>query len=597
MSTKIRREVSARVSPPKARAPKATATAKPDAGRAAAAKKDSFAKASVQTSQAPVIAGKAGQLGTRRTSWFDTLSRAADRLGGALRQGGRLVESAARALDGKLPLAPAVREVGRSARALGRTVADSPERTVAAAGQVAAQATKIGQDGLRLLGEAQRLTNPLVDGTQRALQTLGRGAAGIADAAKEFAGQVLSAADYRRNIDALGKGDKYTLGLGGSASAEGVKLYGKGQIEVARGDDGKYTVSVDGELGGGLYGELGGKAGAKASAEASALLGVGGKVEMKFDTAEEAKRATEILLRQAAVSAIQSSPVGAAVGPVVQATVAPSAEEMRFLTSKVSAVELRGNAAAELAGTLGVREQGIATAGLFGSAKVKGEVAARIELSPGKPPEVVIKQTFSGEVAGGGGLKLGGDDNGSMAFAGGKAQGKVELESRVALPAGVDPSSLLSDPVGTIRAAAVQMGESVQHKLTVGLDGQGNFLGNAGGLSAEVSFTGKPTEILRSGAVAKALGGDIEGALAAAGEGVPVEAKVVPYTQVGLSLSPGVSIMGFGVGLEVEATRRDVSDTPIWEYRGNAAQAARELHERAMLVPKGPAVPPMPLRG
>ena len=67
-------------------------------------------------------------------------------------------------------------------------------------------------------------------------------------------------------------------------------------------------------------------------------------------------------------------------------------------------------------------------------------------------------------------------------------------------------------------------------------------------------------------------------ALTSVGDKVQVEAKVTPYKTVGVSLAPGVSLMGFGVGVELEATRQDMADQPSYQYKGNATDAATRLN-------------------
>ncbi|MFT3840796.1 MAG: hypothetical protein QM723_27650 [Myxococcaceae bacterium] len=170
----------------------------------------------------------------------------------------------------------------------------------------------------------------------------------------------------------------------------------------------------------------------------------------------------------------------------------------------MSAVELRGNVAAQAAATLGVKD----VAGGFVGAGVKEEMAVRVDLS--HPPQVSVRTDISGNVSGSVGLnvtngKQGNDNNtGSMAFGGGKAEGKVSIEQRFTLPEG-EGAELLADPVGTLKADAGKIQRTEQDKVTFTLDASGGAMGSGGGMLTTVTMNTSPGEIAKSGAMKDAV--------------------------------------------------------------------------------------------
>ncbi len=528
------------------------------------------------------VAGGAAQVAHL---WYDDLNKAADTFGGAMQGAGALMEKGGKALGPYVPFASDAVVLGQAAQVLGKGVADAPEAAVAGATSVLHTAQDLEHKGEQFLDRARQLVGEGVDAAKHGLQLVGQGVDAAKNAVTGFVSEVARATDYGHNIDELGKGDKYKLAVGGSVSVEGGKGYAKGAVEVTRNEAGKYVVSVDGELGGGIYGEVGGKLGAKLDAEGSVTLGVGGKMEMTFDSAEEAKKATGIILKQAAASAVgaEANQLAPVVGGLVaQKAIGPSADEMKFLADHTSAVELRGNAAAEVAGCVGVKD----VAGLFGGAAVKEEVAARIEFKndEGEPktPELVLKQTVTGEATLGAGLKVS-DGNkesptgGSATYAGGKGEAKVAVEQRFTLP-NVSSTDLLSNPLKAISGAASSMQKSEKDKITLGLDLSGQAFGNGGGVEATASYSGNFAE-LSAAAIDRLRQGDVAGALKTVNAG-EAEVKVEPYTTLGISYSPSISIMGFGVGASFEATRKDVSEEHTFDKKGTPAEVARDLNAR-----------------
>ena len=510
---------------------------------------------------------------------WSVISDASMRFGGALSAAGSTVEAGSKALSPFVPFAGEGVLIGGAVKGLGSAVTAAPEKAVS----LVHEAQDLEKKGEAFLHRAEAVADQGIKAAKAGLETVKNGLEIAKNGVTNFVNEVAHAVDYGHNIDELGDNDKYTLAVGGEASVEGIKGYGKGSIEVEKNEKGKYVVSADGELGGGVYGEIGGKIGAKLDAEASATLGVGGKIEMTFDTAEEAKKATGILLKQAASTAVsvEGNQLLPGAGLLAGKALAPSSDEMNFLADHTSAVELGGNVAGEVAGCVGLKD----VAGLFGSAKVKDEVAVRIELKDekGEPkkPELVVKQTATGEAELGAGLKLGGREENGMAaaFAGGKGEASVEVEQRFTLP-NVKRGDLLAHPLDTVRNAASSMVKTEKDKVTLGLDVSGQALGSGGGLEVEASYEGNFADLQKS-AVAALVKGDVNGALKTLDGKDSLELKFEPYATVGVACSPEISIMGFGVGMEFEATRKDYAEKPARkEWKGSPSELGDKLNKQ-----------------
>ena len=378
--------------------------------------------------------------------------------------------------------------------------------------------------------------------------------------------------DYKKSIDNLGPGDTYSLHVGGDASVETGKVYAKADLQCTRNDKGEYIVSADGELGAGLYGMLGGSVGAKAKVEAEATAGVGAKVEMKFSSAEEAKRAMDTLVRS-------TGPGGALLG-------APDSTDVEFSMKHVSAVEVRGAAAAKLAGEAGVGVRGAADVGVFAEGSVELQVAARIEFDANRKPSLVIKEEISGSLAAGaeaglpGGQTKTGEQKNSVLGQelSGSIKGSLTLETKVDMPGNVDPLKLVQDPVGALADVGKQQLRSLETTATVKVQAEGTAGDVAkGGVEGELVLKTSPGAALDAKVFDAALRGDFGKAIAASGESTQVEATVQEYKSEGVSAAPELKIMGFGVKGEFAAKTRDVSDTPLFSFKGSAKDAATAI--------------------
>lgn len=542
-------------------------------------------------SHVPVVPTSGNELAHEIGDATRALGKGMQDAGGLLEKGGKLLEPFS-------PVGTALQELGKDATGLGKGVSAAPDVASRAAGVLAEDAGKLADRASNLWDQAKSVFHSGVEGAKEALKVVEAGVNGVIDTATSYVNGVKDAVDYHKNIDELGPGDTYKLGMGGYGSIEGGKIYGAGSLSVSKGTDGKYTIATDGELGGGLYGQLGAALGGKMSADGSVTLGAGGKVEFKFDNAEDAKKAADIMMKQAAAAAGPARPLGVP-GSDPGLVKGPSQAELKFLQDHMSAVELRGNVAAQAAATLGVKD----VAGGFAGVGVKEEMAVRVDLS--HPPQVSVRTDISGNAAISAGLnvtngKQGNDNNtGSLAFGGGKAEGKVSIEQRFTLPEG-EGAKLLADPIGTLQADAGKIQRTEQDKVTFTLDASGGAMGSGGGGLTTVTMNTSPGEIAKSGALKTLFDkGDLPGALRQVGNATNVTATAVPYQTFGVSMSPSISVMGFGLGVSVEATRQQMARTPAWQYPapGGKATASQAYDELAELMKKAApyAKPQLPL--
>jgi hypothetical protein len=85
----------------------------------------------------------------------------------------------------------------------------------------------------------------------------------------------------------------------------------------------------------------------------------------------------------------------------------------------------------------------------------------------------------------------------------------------------------------------------------------------------------------------KLLQGDADGALKSLDAKDSPEMSVEPHTTLGVSCAPGISVMGFGVGMEFEAIRKDVKGTT--EFKGQPVAGGAGVGEGAAAVRGGGA--------
>ena len=387
---------------------------------------------------------------------------------------------------------------------------------------------------------------------------------------------------YRKAIDNLGDGDTHTLHVGGSVSGAGLTGQAEGNIEITRGkdDSGKpeYTVSVDAQLGGGVGGII--TQGTRGELSGSATANVGGKVELKFGTPEEAKKAVDTVMATAATAA--GGPAGLAADQlgVIDHIFGASPADLGKLRGNISAVEVQGNVAAEIAAEGGTNLQG-----LSGSAGVKAQHTARVEFENGKPSAVVLKQKLSGEAAGaaGTGGVVSGEANAGVS-------GSIEVEERFKIPKDFQLGDLATSE------GRKKLGKGVEAKVTFEAELQGGAavgvtggpveasLNKGEGVKATASVKGNPLAILRSGAGNEILRGNFDGALDRLAKvpsdqgGLVVEASLERFRTTGIEGGLSIGAGGNGGSLEIGAGTKDFADQKLAEYKGDVNKVRGDVN-------------------
>ncbi|MBN8231232.1 hypothetical protein JYK02_27305 [Corallococcus macrosporus] len=405
------------------------------------------------------------------------------------------------------------------------------------------------------------------------------------DGALKVLGAATDVTGSQADLESMKPGDKYSTSGGFDGGYKVGRLQTRAQIEVSceegmRTDEKgnrvpgpNYRLTMDSEVLGGVGFDNG-------KIDAKLLAGGGGKVEFKFETPQEAARATAIMDRLK--TGMQCNIAGTAD--------MPPPEDLAWLRGKMAAVELRGTGAAQVAAEFPVPAGPLANSGDV-NGKLRADRTVRIEFPEGKPPELVIKDTAQVEVGGGVGRKmeakgtLVGPDRMKIPLEAGtkvggtvKGSGKLEIETRYPLPTGVNVDDVLKDPKGTLGPAMKDMAANQKSKVTLSVEGAALVQGNGKGTSYEVSIEANPSTLVKNGTFDKLLEGDVPGAFNTAGKDATVEYKQTNYTQRGVTMAPGFKVGPVKVGWELEVSRRTV-DGPPTTWKGNGAEVAQWLEK------------------
>ncbi|NPC78776.1 hypothetical protein HPC49_11045, partial [Pyxidicoccus fallax] len=311
-------------------------------------------------------------------------------------------------------------------------------------------------------------------------------------------------ADEIKKLDSAGD----TLTLSGNLDVKvGLKAGIEGEVEIEKTADGKYQLSaeVTADVGVGLLGSASGSA--------------GGRMEMTFDTPEEAAKAAVILGK----------------GP---AALASGGEDHKFLLSHLSAMEVNVGAEAEagFGGKFG-------PSGAELSASIGATMSYRVEFENGKPTHLV--RTMELEGSGAANIAAGFKDKAGLDL-GGEVSGSVSVETKIPLDASkVDAKDMLAfmaSPTTAMFSGPAETTISVEGSVDAGT--QGRFF------SAEIS--GLSGEEMQD--VTKKL---LEGKFANAFDDVDVKAEVTTGSFKDRELAVGAKL-GV-VDFELSGRHRDVT--------------------------------------
>jgi hypothetical protein len=290
---------------------------------------------------------------------------------------------------------------------------------------------------------------------------------------------------------------------------------------------------------------------------------------MKFDDLDSVTQAAETV-GGIGIAAAVGGPAGALL------TGATAGDEIREITDHFQSGSVGLELSAEASASLGE------TAGLGAGGEIKGAVTtgARLEITKGQPPALVLEQGIEAEGSLALGMpvdipSLGGKLNG------GSIDGKatVSAETRIPLPSGMNLGDVVSDPVGAMKNVGRSVIDNSTTKLSIGVDVSAGVateglpidFGTNGGLEIELSGEAKTKDLV--GALAKAMSGDLAGALNVLGTKTNLEVDVNSYTESDvIDIDEEISVPGFTIGIKAQDTIRD--ETDVWSFEGTPAELA-----------------------
>lgn len=413
------------------------------------------------------------------------------------------------------------------------------------ADQVTAAAEYAAKNGLKLAGEALNW---------------------VGDHARELAADALDIDGQLAQLNS--PGDSVTIAVGGSIGATVLQGGAEVEMKVTKTEDG-YEMSLTGQISGGVFGGLSLPGFPSAEGEANAT-GIA-NATMKFDSLDEVTQAAETV-GGIGIAAAVGGPAGALL------TGATAGDEIRAITDHFQSGSVGLELSAEASASLGE------TAGIGAGAEINGKVTtgARLEITKGQPPAIVLEQSIeaSGSLALGlpvdipslGGKLNGGSIDGSAT---------VTAETRIPLPAGMDLGDVVRDPVGAVKDVAQNVIDNTTTKLSIGVDvsagaateGLPIDFGANGGLEIELSGEAKTKDL--AGALAQAMSGDLSGALNTLGTKTELSVDVNSYTQSDLiNIDEEISVPGFTIGIKAQDSIRD--ETDVWSFEGTPAELANQ---------------------
>lgn len=541
-----------------------------------------------------------------------------DALGNAVVAAGHNIEKGSQKLRATVPDVAELIPLAKRVKRAGEGLLQAPGQVGAVVGNVGEHLSELGHEGMKVLERVASLDLP---GALRGARDLvGKGVGTLVDYGTSVGGMVVEKVDFNKQIDQLARGDRYTISVGGDISKEpdrflGAKGWIDGCIEILYQPGGTYLVSVDGRLAAHIQPGVGGGRGVLAKGDLEALIGAGVKLEMTFDTKEQAKRATRSLLQMSLLAGasvakgVGTGMLGGVMALPLGSMLAPSEADVEAMRDKISAMELRGHVAGQLAGQLGLGIASVDLAGVFGEVDAGTEVAIRLEFLPMQRPVVKLRQSI---LLGGGsnaraGIRLtqearsnhpmadrefsvpsnsmgpGGID--LSAGIGAAWHGQISVEIGLRLPESVATADLIQSPIHTVRAVVQETLEQIPGRLSATVHLGGLVLSKKSGVEAVLQLDGDVIALLQSGAVRKLFQRKMQEAVTLAGQELFMKASVRPYVLRGHTLHPQIQVAGFGIGVQGGFTGVDYA-SPLWKYEGPLATLTTEAIEECERVLK-----------
>ena len=459
--------------------------------------------------------------------------------------------------------------VGDGLGAVTGFVGDAADGVMKVVGKAGDMAVDVAKGTVELAGDAASWTAEQVSDAAEFAAKNGMKLAGAAlnwvgDHARELAAEALDVDGQMAKLNS--PGDTVTMAVGGKIGATVLQGGAEVEMKVTKTEDG-YEMSLTGKLSGGVFGGLSLPGFPSAEGEANAT-GIA-NATMKFKTLDEVTQAAETVGGIGIATAV-GGPAGALL------TGATAGDEIRDITDHFQSGSVGLELSAEAKASLGE------TAGIGAGGSVSGAVTtgARLEITKGQPPALVLEQGIEAK----GSLALGAPV--SIPSLGGKLNGgsldgqaTVSAETRIPLPSGMSLSDVVSDPVGSIKKVGQNVLDNTTTKLTLGVDVSGGAalegvgISGKGGLEVELSGEAKTKDL--AGALGQAMRGDLNGALTTLGTKTNLSVDVNRYTQSDLiNIDEEISVPGFTIGVHAQDSIRD--ETDVWSFEGTPAELAKQ---------------------
>jgi hypothetical protein len=460
--------------------------------------------------------------------------------------------------------------VGDAAGAVVGFVGDAAEGALKVVGKAAEMTVDVAKGTVELAGDAAKWTSEQVTeaaeyAAKNGLKLAGKALNWVGDHARELAADAL---DIDGQVAKLNSpGDTVTMAVGGKVGLTAVQGGAEVEMKITKTDDG-YEMSLTGKLSGGVFGGL--KLPGFPSAEGEANATGVANATMKFTSLDEVTKAAETIGGIGVATAV-GGPAGALL------TGATAGDEIADIASHFDHGSVGLELSAEAKASLGE------TAGLGYGGEIKGAVTtgARIEITKGQPPALVLEQGLeaSGSLALGAPVdipSLGGKLNGGSI----DGSATIQAETRIPLPANLGLGDVVSDPVGAMKKVGSNVIENSTTKLSLGVDVHAGVateglplnLGSEGGLEINLSGEAKTKDLV--GALGTALKGDLGGALKQLGTKTNLDVSVASYTKDGFNVDEEVSVPGFSFEVKAQDEVRDT--TELWKFEGTPAELAKK---------------------
>lgn len=461
--------------------------------------------------------------------------------------------------------------VGDAAGAVTGFVGDAASGIVKVVGQAGEMAVDVAKGTVELAGDAAKFTADQVTAAaeyaaKNGLKLAGAALNWVGDHARELAANALDVDGQLKQLNS--PGDTVTMAVGGTIGATVLQGGAEVEMKVTKTADG-YDMQLTGKLSGGVFGGLSipgfpsGEAQANATGIASAT--------MHFNDLAGVTKAAETVGGIGIATAI-GGPAGALL------TGATAGDEIKDFTNHFQSgsvgLELSAEASAKLGETAGI--------GAGGDISASVTTGARIEITKGQPPALVLEQGIEAKGTLALGLpveipSLGGKLNGGSI----DGDATISAETRIPLPANFSLGDLANDPVGSLKKVGKSVIDNSTTKLSIGVDVHAgvatqdlpiNF-GSNGGLDIQLSGEAKTKDL--AGALGKALKGDLSGALTELGNKTQLDLQVNKYAQSDLiNIDEKISVPGFTIGVKAQDSIRD--ETELWKFEGTPAALAKQ---------------------